>query len=167
MAGFGDQPMGIKQIKIKVGAVVKELPAGITLKFKEKVISARGRGGDRLVALASVPDGVEWEMGSLGVPLEAYAMMTGLTVDTTGTTPNQIKTLSSSDSNRYPYFDIYGKSLGVGADDIHVHIINAKLTEGMDAPYEDGKFTNSGFKGEALDWELVQNETAATLPADA
>lgn len=164
---YGDMPMGITQIKIKIGTTVKELPAANTLKFKEKVLSARGRGGSRLRALASVPDGVEWEMNSLGVSLDIYAMMTGLTPVVTGVTPSQVKTLSSSDTNRYPYFEIYGKSLGVGADDIHVHIINAKLTDGMEAPIEDGKFTESAFKGEALDWEIVQNETAGTLPADA
>ena len=161
---YGDMPMGMKQIKIKVGATVVELPGALKLTFKEKFVSAEGRGGDRLVAIASAKDGLEWEMESLGVSLEAYALMTGLTVSNTGTTPNRKTTLSSSATNRYPYFEIYGKALGVGADDVHYKLANAKLTEGMGAPLADGEFTKASFKGEALSWEITQNETATTIP---
>jgi hypothetical protein len=161
---FGDMPFGCNQIKIKVGATVVELPEALTLKFKEKFVSGEGRGGDRLVAIASAKDGVEWEMEATGVPLAAYALMTGLTTSAAGTTPNRTLTLQSSSSNRYPYFEIYGKALGVGADDVHYKIINAKLTEGMDAPLADGEFTKSAFKGEALTWQITQNETATTIP---
>jgi hypothetical protein len=161
---FGDMPFGMNQIKLKIGATVVELPAALSLKFKEKFVSAEGRGGDRLVAIASAKDGVEWEMEALGVSLAAYALMTGLTASSAGTTPNRTTTLQSSSSNRYPYFEIYGKALGVGADDVHYKIVNAKLTEGMDAPLADGEFTKSAFKGEALSWEITQNETATTIP---
>jgi len=160
-------PVGMKQIKLKIGSEVLELPAALTLKFKEKVVSGRGRGGDRLVALAAAPDGVEWEMEALGISLEAYALMTGLTVVSSGSTPSEVKTLASSDTNRYPYFDIYGKALGVGADDVHYHIINAKIMDGMDAPLQDAEFTKAAYKGEALNWEIIQNETADDLPADS
>ncbi len=163
MANYGDMPFGMNEIKLRVGATVVELPAPMTLKFKEKLVTGRGRGGDRLRALASAPDGVEWEMSGLGISIEAYALMTGLTAVEDGSTPDRTLTLSSSDTNRYPYFDIYGKALGAGVDDIHYHIINAKLTDGMDAPLEDAKFTESAYKGEALNWEMIQNETAAEL----
>jgi hypothetical protein len=163
---FGDMPWGIKEIKLKRNSTVVELPASMTLKFKEKFVSARGRGGNALRALAAAPDGVEWEMSALGLDLEAYALIRGLTVVETGVTPNQVKTLSSSNTNNIPYFDIYGRALGVGNDDIHYHIINAKLTEGLDAPFEDGKLTESALKGEALDWEMVQNETATEIDTD-
>jgi hypothetical protein len=160
---YGDMPFGLKEIKLKVGSTVVELPAGLTLKFKEKMVTGRGRGGDRLRALASAPDGVEWEMEALGISLEAYALMSGLTAVSAGSTPDETLTLASSDTNRYPYFDIYGKALGVGADDVHYHIINAKLTDGMEAPLQDAEFTKSAYKGEALGWEIVQNETATEL----
>jgi len=45
-------------------------------------------------------------------------------------------------------------------------IINAKVTEGMDAPLTDAEFTKSAFKGLALDWKIVEYETAAALPTD-
>lgn len=164
MAGYGDMPFGMNKIVLRSGSTYVELPAALKLTFKEKVVTGRGRGGDRLRALATAPDGVEWEMEALGISLEAYALMTGLTVVESGSSPNHTAELSSSDTNRYPYFDIYGKALGVGADDVHYYIMNAKLTDGMDAPLQDAEFTNSTFKGEALEWELVQNETATDLP---
>lgn len=166
MAGYGDMPFGMNEIKLKSGSTVVELPAALKLTFKEKVVTGRGRGGDRLRALATAPDGVEWEMEALGISLEAYALMTGLTAVSTGTTPNRKTSLASSDTNRYPYFDIYGKALGVGEDDVHYHIINAKLADGMDAPLEDAEFTNSAYKGEALNWEITQHETATALDTD-
>ncbi len=163
---YGDMPFGLKEIKLKRGSTVVELPAAFTLKFKEKMVTGRGRGGDRLRALASAPDGVEWEMEGLGVALEAYALMSGRTAVETGVTPNRSTTLSSTDTNRFPYFDIYGESLGVGEDDVHYHIINAKITDGMEGPLQDAEFTKSTYKGEALDWEIVQNETAEELPTE-
>ena len=174
MAYGGDQPFGMKQIKIAFGepgaeTIVRTLPAGLKLMFKERAISGRGRGGDALVALASAPNGVEWEMEALGLTLEAYALMTGGTV--TVTPESQLgladgTTVLPSNSERNPYFNIYGKALGVGADDIHYVIIDAKLTEGMSAPLADGEFTKASFKGLALDWSIVQEETATNLPDD-
>lgn len=161
---YGDMPYGMNQIKVKIGGTVVELPNALKLTFKEKFVSAEGRGGDRLVAIASAKDGLEWEMEATGISLEAYALMTGLTVSNTGNTPNRKTTLSSSSTNRYPYFEIYGKALGVGADDVHYKIVNAKLTEGMGAPLADGEIAKSSFKGEALTWEITQNETAAAIP---
>jgi hypothetical protein len=171
---FGDLPFGMNQIKVALGTVgsettVRELPAGLTLKFKERAVSARGRGGDQLVALAGAPNGVEWEMEALGISLEAYALMTGGTVTLTPeSAPGAADATNVLPSNtgRNPYFNIYGKALGVGADDVHYVISNAKVTEGMDAPLADGEFTKSAFKGLALDWKIVQYETAANLPAD-
>jgi hypothetical protein len=171
---YGDMPFGMNQIKVALGAVgsettVRELPAGLTLKFKERAVSARGRGGDQLVALAAAPNGVEWEMEALGLSLEAYALMTGGTVVATEeSAPGAADATNvlASNTGRNPYFNIYGKALGVGADDVHYVIINAKVTEGMDAPLADSEFTKSAFKGLALDWKIVQYETAAALPAD-
>ena len=164
---YGDMPMGMNQLKVKVGTTVKELPAGLTLKFKPKLVTARGRGGDRLRALASSPDGAEWEIEALGLPTDVLGMMMGLTPATTGVTPNRVTTLASNSTNRLPYFDVYGKALGVGADDIHYHLINCKLTDGFEAPMQDAEFTKTAVKGEALDWKIIQNETAEDLPEDA
>lgn len=171
---YGDMPFGMNQIKVATGTVgsettVRTLPASLTLKFKERVTAARGRGGDALVALAAAPNGVEWEMEALGLSLEVYALMTGGTVTLTPeTTPGAADATNVLPSNtgRNPYFNIYGKALGVGADDVHYVIINAKVTEGMDAPLGDGEFTKSAFKGLALDWKIVEYETAAVLPTD-
>ena len=167
-------PFGMNQIKVGLGTpgsetTVRTLPAGMTLKFKERAVSGRGRGGDALVALAGAPNGVEWEMEALGISLEAYTLMTGGTVTLTPeSAPGEADATNVLPSNtgRNPYFNIYGKALGVGIDDVHYVIINAKVTEGMDAPLADGEFTKSAFKGLALDWKIVQYETAASLPAD-
>jgi len=68
-----------------------------------------------------------------------------------------------------PYFKIYGQSLGDGIDDIHVKLYKCKITE-FDGEWSDGNFFVTKCKGKAVDdgtngiWQVVQNETSATLP---
>ena len=95
--------------------------------------------------------------------------MTGHTYAATGVTPDQVGTLEA-DSNRYPYFQIFGKSLGDETDDIHIKIYKAKLTSGLKGSFKYGEFMANEMEfmavrvaGKAFD--LVVNETATTLEA--
>lgn len=168
------KPFGLSDVKITSidGVTQVDLPASTKFSFKERIKSAEGAGDDMLSVVVSVRDAVEWELTATGLPLEALALMYGLTTDTSGSTPNQIKTLSHSGGVRLPYFKIYGKSLGEGDDDIHCIIYKAKVTEGLDAPLEYGKLQEMTIKGIAIDdgtngiYDWVQNETATTLPGE-
>jgi hypothetical protein len=76
-----------------------------------------------------------------------------------------VRTLESGGvGKRMPYFEIYGKSLGDGDDDAWIHIINAKITEGVKGTMGDKEFFVSEIGGMALDWEKIEHETAASLP---
>lgn len=170
MAGYGDKPFGLKEVKFVRGAQVVSLPASQTLKFKERVKSAELSGNDAIAAVNSIVEAVEWELEAGGISLEAYALITGRTAVAGGVTPNETTTLSGSAGQVYPYFKIYGKAMGVDADDIHVKIFKAKLTEGMEGTFGNGEFFVTACKGLAVDdgangiWEFVQNETSTTLP---
>jgi len=166
------KPFGLSDIKITnmAGTLQVDLPASTKLTFKERVKSAEGPGDDMLSTVVSVRDAVEWELEATGLPLEALALMYGLTTSTSGTTPNQIKTLEHHGGVRLPYFKLYGKSLGEGDDDVHCIIYKAKVTEGLDSPFEYGTLQKSTIKGIGIDdgtngvYDWVQNETAADLP---
>ena len=96
--------------------------------------------------------------------------MTGRTITASGTTPNQKNTVLARAGDTYPWFKIYGKSVGDDDDDIHVLIYKAKLTDGLEGEFADGEFYIQSCSGIAVDngtklYEIVQNETATTVPA--
>lgn len=169
------KPYGLSDVKITniENTVQVDLPAANKLSFKDRIKSAEGTGDDKLDVVVSVREAVEWELEATGLPLEALALMYGINTSTSGTTPNQIKTLNAAGAVRLPYFRIYGKSLGEGDDDVHCIIYKAKITDGQEAPLNYGELQKTGIKGIAIDdgtngiYDWVQNETADTLPAAA
>lgn len=161
------KPYGINQIVIKKGDQVVALPVAQTLEFEERITSSELPGDDVLAAIAANTNGVTWKVKNGGISLDAYALMTGRTVNETGTTPNVVRTLESGgDGLRMPYFEIYGKSLGDEDDDVWIHIINAKITEGVKGSLANKEFWVSEMGGLALSWEKVEHETAADLPSN-
>ena len=172
MSGYGDKLFGLHDIKLTnlLGTVQVDLPVAMVLKFNEKLVTGELRGDDALMSAMSILEGLDWELGAGGISLEAYALMTGRTVTLSGTTPTRTTKLTARAGESYPYFKIYGKSLGDGIDDIHIKIFKAKITKGIDGTLKNGEYLTTGVSGMAIDdgvngiWEPVQNETAATLP---
>lgn len=168
---YGDKPFGLRDVKItNIGGTSQEdLPAARTMSFTERIKSNELSGDDKVLAVVAFSDAVEWQLEGGGISLAAYAIMTGRTVTTAGTTPNQTDTLTGSAQEQFPYFKIYGRSLGDGSDDIHVKVWKAKLTN-IQGQFGDGEFFVTQASGVAIDdgtngiFDIVQNETAATLP---
>jgi hypothetical protein len=166
---YGDKPFGLHEIKIKVGATVVALDNALTMKFKERVMSKEFPGDDKLKGVHTISEGAEFDLENGGIPLAAYALITGRTVTTDGTTPNEVSTMVASGATPYPYFELFGKVLGEGNDDLHIHYFKAKLTDAMEGDFKYGEFFVTKMKGLAVDdgvngvYELVQNETAAAL----
>lgn len=170
--GFGDKPFGLADIKLVPigGGTAVDLPSAQRLSFTERTVNGELRGDDSLVAVVAVSDAVEFELEAGGISLEAYALMTGRTVATSGTTPNQTKTLTGEGGQHYPYFRVYGKSIGdASTDDVHVLLHKCKLTE-LSGEFADGEFFVTSCQGIAVDdgsngiFDIVANETAADLP---
>lgn len=169
---FGQQPFGLRDVKVRGNSAnAVDLPNARTLSFNERVKSGELSGDDQTVAVVAFADAVEWTLEAGGISLEAYAEMTGRTVTTSGTTPNQVKTLTGDGGDVYPYLKIYGKSIGDGADDVHVKIYKAKVTN-IQGQFSDGEFFVTSCQGIAIRdtassdkiYDIVQNETAANLP---
>src|SRR3990172_13355385 len=121
--GQNDKPFGLNQIIIEnlAGTERVTLPAALELGFEEIVISAEFPGNDALLGVVTQPQGVKGTFKQGGYPLNAISLMTGHDYDVAGSTPNQVATLQG-DSATYPYFKIYGRSLGDEGDDVHVKI---------------------------------------------
>lgn len=171
MAGYGDKPFGVRDIKIvgNSGAAV-DLPNARTLSFNERVRSGELSGDDKTVAVVAYADAVEWTLEAGGISLEAYAELTGRTLTASGSTPNRTNTLEGVGADIFPYVKLYGKSIGDTIDDVHVKIWKAKVTN-IQGQLADGEFFVTSCQGVAINdatnglFDIVQNETAANLPA--
>lgn len=149
------------------GLTEAAFPSARTLEFEETVVTGESTGDDQVNAIATIPTGVKGKIEKGGMSLEAYAIITGHTYGESGTTPNQIGTLDG-DSTRYPYFQIYGRSLGDEGDDVHIHLLKVKLTSGLKGSFKYGEFLSSemeftGIKVGGSAFEIVANETAVAL----
>lgn len=174
MSGYGEKPFGIYDIKLTniAGSTQVDLPYAMTLQFSERLVSGELRGDGKTVAVVSEVDALEASLEAGGISLEAYALMTGRTVAESGTTPTRVNTLTGAGAERFPYFKIYGKSLADGDDDVHVKFYKCKLTAGLEGSLADGEFMMSNIgsiicidDGSNGIFDIVQNETATTLPA--
>lgn len=170
---YGHMPYGLKDIKLtNIGGTTQvDLPAAQTLEFNERIVSGELKGDDTLKAVVAHSEAVEWTLSNGGISLEAYALMTGRTAATSGTTPNETTTLTGEGGEHFPYFKIYGKSVGeASTDDIHVKLWKAKLTS-ISGTFQNEQFFITSCSGIAVDdgsngiFDIVQNETEADLPA--
>jgi len=172
MAGYGDKPFGLRDVKLTnlAGTTQVDLPVGRTLSVKERAVTGELSGDDALAAVVAFSEGGEWVLEAGGLSLEAYALMTGRTVASAGTTPNRTWTLSLDAAEAFPYFKIYGKVLGDSTDDVHCKMSKCKLTGPIEGDFKGGDFWVTKCAGIAVDdgsvgWaQFVQNETATTLP---
>lgn len=168
---YGQKPFGLRDVKLTDmgGTTQVDLPASRTFSFSERIRSGELSGDDKTLAVVAFADAVEWQLEAGGISLAAYALMTGRTVATSGTTPNQTTTLTGEAQEAFPYFKVYGKSLGDGKDDIHCKLFKCKLTS-IQGQFSDGEFFVTQAGGIAIDdgtngiFDFVQNETAADLP---
>lgn len=163
---------GVRDVKLTPlpsGSQV-DLPNAQRFSFKEVLTSGTLRGDDATVAIAASTDMYEWELEAGGISLEAIKVLTGRTITASGTTPNQKNTILSRAGDVMPYFKLYMQARGDGADDIHILVYKAKLTDGLEGEWKDGEFYVQKLSGVAIDdgtklVEIVQNETAAAVPA--
>ena len=169
--GQNDKPFGMKQIIIEnmAGTERVVLPAALELGFEELLVTGEFYGNDDLQGIVSQPLGVKGTFKAGGYPLAAMSLMTGHDYQVNGSTPNQVATLQG-DSLTFPYFKIYGKSLGDESDDVHIKIFKAKLTSSPKGTFKRGEFFMletefTGVKVGGKAFDVVANETSTDLPA--
>lgn len=170
---FGEKPYGLREVVIANldESVVVSLPAAQTLTFKERISSGELKGNDRLQSVVGIVEAIEWELENGGISLAAYAVMTGRTVVTAGTTPSQTRTMNGQGGDLMPYFKIYGKAVGEDTtDDIHCVIYKAKVTDNIEGKMGGDEFLVTKAGGIGVDdgtngiFDWIQHETAAALP---
>lgn len=175
-------PYGLRDIKLTpytdaagttLGTASVDLPYARTLSFTDTEEFAELRGDDRLVTSVGQGPVVNWELESGGISLEAYKVMAGGTVATTGTEGTEKKVYSKSVNTARPWFQIEGQSISDSGGDVHCLIYKARATGELSGSWGDGEFflTSASGIGVAPEtgtnanklYDFVQNATATAI----
>ena len=170
---YGNAVRGLKDLKVTniAGSSQEDLGAATMLEAKPVLDSDILVGDDAVKAAVSYPTHLEWSITNGEFSSAALAIMTGITLATSGSTPNEITEFQMNESVRFPYFKVYGQALDEGVGDFHVLIWKCKIQElGSIAKLENGNWRVNEISGVALNdsthglFEVIQHETAAAVP---
>lgn len=172
-------PFGLRDVKIypidinnNVGSGV-DLPAMQIFSFKEAESFEILKGDDLSLASHGGGPTVTWELESGGISLDAYAVIMGGTVTTTGVSPNTIKTYTKGALDQRPYFQVEGQAISDSGGDFHCVVFRCKADAGFDGSMTNSKFwvskaTGTGFGnvnsgGDLRLYSFVQNESVTAI----
>lgn len=166
---YGDKPYGLRDIKLKSGAQWVDLPVARRLTFKPRMSNATLEGDDIIAESVSKVEGYDLTLEAGGISLEAYAMLTGVSVTETGTAPNRTKTYTFTQTDNLPYIEIYGQSIGAGDDGMKVHFFRCKIKD-LQGSMGNKEFLITSCQMDALAdpvtgkfIEIIQEETATPI----
>jgi hypothetical protein len=174
-------PYGLRDVKLQglsadgstpVGTL-QDLPVSRTFSFSDTAEATELRGDDRVVASRTGDTTVDWELEAGGISLEAYAIMAGGTLTTSGVSPAVKKRYRKLVTDSRPYFRVEGQSINDNGGDFHCIVYRCKADGSLDGAMGDQEFfiTSASGKGYAstesanIDavYDFVHNETALAI----
>lgn len=171
-------PYGLRDVKVAtldnagVKGTLVDLPAAQTLEFTEETASQVLRGDDAVIAQRVTIDNVSWSMDSGGISFEAYTVIAGGAVSSTGTTPSVVKKWRRMGTDAYPDFYLAGMSMSESAGNNMVIFHRAKATQ-ISGTLQDQEFWVSHAEGNAIAtltvanvgavWDMIANEDGTTV----
>lgn len=175
-------PYGLRDVKLTPLGVdgatpgnPVDLPASQTLSFAETEDFEELRGDDTVQASHGSGPIVEWELESGGISLEAYQVMAGGSIVTTGVSPNVTKRYRKSITDVRPYFKVEGRAINDNGGDFHGIIYRAKADDSLEGELADATFWISSASGKGygsleagtLDavYDFVHNESEVDIVA--
>ena len=174
-------PYGVRDIKLTpytdalgmvLGTTSVDLPYIQTLNFSEAEEFSELRGDDKLITTRGRGAMVNWDLESGGLPIHAWAVMTGGTVVERGLTPNREVELRKKATQARPWFRIDGKIISDSGGDVLVRIYRCRANGDVTANFTDGEFQTSSVNGvgyplldDANDllYSIFRRETAESL----
>lgn len=152
-------PYGVRDIKLTqytdaVGTTLNtssvDLPYIRTLNFTEAEEFQELRGDDKLITTRGKGSQVNWSLESGGLPIYAWATITGGSIVETGLTPNRISELKKKSTTSRPFFRIDGKIISDSGGDVLVRIYRCRANGDIQANFAEGEFTTSQISGVGL-----------------
>lgn len=158
-------PYGLRQVKLTAftdatatvyNASSVALPYNQTLTFADTENFSELRGDDSLVTVHGQGTVVNWELEAGGISMDAYAVLAGGEVTTTGVTPNISKKLTkytthaNQNFQTRPYFKAEGRAISDSGGDFHIVLYRCRATDDVKGELKDGEFWTTGAKGQGL-----------------
>jgi hypothetical protein len=170
---YGKYVYGLNDLAVtNIGGTTQEdLDAAQTMEVEPQFKVGEFEGDDALKAVVSFITHATGTISAGSISSAALEIMTGISLATSGSTPNEETELQVDEATRMPYFKIYGKALDESTGDIHLLVHKAKITGGLKLTAGNGEIMMSEAEFIAVDdgtngvFELIQNETAAAVPA--
>lgn len=167
-----NEPFGLNDLNVvnSGGTASADIPNASVCEVTPRFQTGELRGDDKLVAVASRLEALDWHIAAGGFDMDAAAIILGYSVSSTGSTPNQTDTFTVTGGACMPWFKLNGKALGEDCtSDLHIQIAKAKITSMGSLKLENGQFMFTDMSGIAIDdgtdvFEIIQHETAAALP---
>lgn len=181
MAWDNSLPYGLRDTKITpyTTAALTTLGTGVdepnarSMSFSEAEDYEELRGDDKVIAIRGKGAGVDWEMEHGGIALQAYKLMAGGTITTTGTTPAQVTTFTKKVTDDRPYFKAEGQAISDSGGDFHAVLYRCRASESLEGELADGSFWLTSASGVALPalltskvdvlYEFIANETVTAI----
>lgn len=176
-------PFGLRDVKLTgftTGASTAystpsiDLPVARTFSFSETEDFEELRGDDVVAGSHGAGPVIEWDLESGGLPFEAFQLMAGGTITSSGTTPAQKKVFSKLASDQRPYFKAEGQAISDSGGDVHGIVYRAKADGSLEGEFGNGAFFLTSASGKGYGsmvtadlgkmYDFVQNETAVVIP---
>lgn len=172
-------PFGLRDVKLVPiladgtldGTNAVDLPVSRVFSFKETEDFEELKGDDKTQVSHGAGPIVEWELEAGGISFEAYKVMAGGSIASTGVTPDQIKTYTKTTAQSRPYFQVEGQAISDSGGDVHTIVYRCKADGDLEGSFENGSFLLTKAKGKGYGdpeqsdklYEFVQNETATAI----
>ena len=170
-------PFGLRDVKIAeldpadgTPGTMVDLPNSQTMSFTENEDYAELRGDDKVVAKRGNGPTVDWELDSGGISLEAYVIINGGLITTSGVTPNVKKKYTKKGTDARPDFWAEGQAMSESGGDFHMVLKRCKADGGIEGELTDGEFWVTSASGTAIAelgtddlYDFVENETVAPI----
>lgn len=151
-----------------------DLPAARTFSFADTEDFEELLGDDIRVAAHGTGPTVDWELESGGISLEAFKVMAGGAITTTGTTPATKKIFSKLVTDARPYFQAEGQAISDSGGDFHTVVYRCKATGDLEGSMENGAFRLTAASGKGYGdtvgtsptgklYDHIHNETATAI----
>lgn len=168
---YGRAPFGLRDIGIgNTAGTIEDLRAAQTATFTVNTTNNVLRGDDVDVESVTFASGGEIKFKAGGYSSAAMAIMTGITLGVTSTSPTEVTELQINAGQNFPYFRVYARMLGPGTDDMHILVYKAKLSDGFSMSAGDNEWVAPEFTARVFNddthglFEIIQNETGTLLP---
>lgn len=172
-------PYGLRDVRLTpIGAdgvtlgTPVDLPVAQTFSFSEAEEYTELRGDDKLVAIHGQGPTVEWELEAGGISLEAWKVLSGGTITTTGSSPTLVKSYTKKGLDQRGYFKAEGQSISDAGGDVHTIVYRCKCDDTLEGEFTDGEFFVTSCSGKGLPdpttdnlYTIVLNETTTAIPA--